>query len=229
MAADCRYTESIPDLDWSNINNKLFYENLTREYHDVFSQKSDLDASPDINSISNLVKNAHHIFEIGAGYGRVIDAARYINPKTKITGIEICKHMCCSLRKAYQKNHNIQIIQGNFINFDHHSINGIDLITIMWSTISTFNQLEHIYCLKKSYDSLIISGSLVIDSCFHNRDMAIKDGNYIANIKGLNHYGYMMPLNDIRAIAIEIGFKQVETQKYLTPNGIERYLTICTK
>jgi SAM-dependent methyltransferase len=151
--------EQVSYQDWSNEDNRAFYQNMSIDEFKHFSIPSHLAEKKDIQNISKLISAAYSILEVNAGFGRVIDGVFELRFKGEVTAIERMPSFCQYLRKKYRQR--CHIIEGDILFYDFKD--KYDVILFMWSSIAEFSPSEQRYLIVKLSKLLNTGGHIVID------------------------------------------------------------------
>jgi SAM-dependent methyltransferase len=214
-------------LTWDNFDNNAFYEIIKADGLKKFAERRGLAAGCDIELLKPIWSKASSILEIGAGYGRVINALLSKNYTGKISAIERCASMMDALIKTYSNKINL------FKN-DLHNLGDIDekfdVILWLWSGIGDFSKEEQPIIVKHLKKLLQENGTLIIDTIAmdimpleviqHDRQL------YTINVNEYVKYIYEPNTAEIKQYAKEAGFKNFECTSYQTDSSYERLLYI---
>jgi len=103
--------DNASEINWSNADNKEFYEHFSFEEHQKYLALAGLSHNPDIEQIKDYILSASSILDVGPGYGRVIEAARKLGYQGKYTGVEFSHHLADYLKENYKDE---EIIEESF-------------------------------------------------------------------------------------------------------------------
>lgn len=212
---------------WSNKDNIPFYESLSVESFKGYAQKGGFSDCCDLDCVSVYLKQAKHIFEVGAGYGRVIDYLLENCPNAQITAIERSQQLCSYLNRLYQNT--VELIHADLINFE--TTRKFDAILWMWSNISDFSKEEHLILLKKLIAWLNPGGKFIMDILLDNFEhdyVAYTDSkNY--EVRGQEQevlHGYMPSSKEIEGYAELLHLDIKESIEYKTTTGRRRQIFV---
>lgn len=141
--------------------NKKFYDAISHAHLHNLVKMCGLQANVDLLPLKNRIKNARSILEVGAGYGRVIDFMRAVNPSAKIDTIEYSHALCATLRSQY--NDTVAIIETDLTKIKPKTLGKYSLITWMWGSIIDIDPTQRLKFLKKIYRALRVGGTIIID------------------------------------------------------------------
>jgi SAM-dependent methyltransferase len=221
--------ESLSDITWSNADNKEFYENFSYDEYQKYLSLAGLSSNPDINLIHDYIISAASILDVGPGYGRVFEAAKKMEYKGKLTGVEFSRPLVGYLKSKYQ---NYKVIEENFLKYK--SSEKYDLILMMWTTISVFSPVkEQEECFEQCSYLMNDTGFCVIDLLLSNTlDEAISHGSkeYITASPSTNitHYGYIPSILELIRYAAKAGLAIRKILEYKAGTA-ERCLVIFGK
>jgi 2-polyprenyl-3-methyl-5-hydroxy-6-metoxy-1,4-benzoquinol methylase len=221
--------ENSSDINWTNADNKLFYENLSFDDYQKYLSLAGLTNNPDIELIKDYILSASSILEVGPGYGRVIEAAKNIGYQNKFTAIEFSHSLANNLKDKYKDD---VIIEESFLESTCQI--KFDLILMMWTTLSVFNPInEQQACFYQCAKMMEDNGYCVIDLLLSNSaDKAIlhtASETYITNAENnTTHYGYGPSILELIRYAATAGLAVRQIKEYRAATA-ERCLVILGK
>jgi phospholipid N-methyltransferase len=124
--------------NWHNLDNNNYYENVSPEEFKKFAQIGGFDDNCDIELIYPFIKNTQTLIEIGAGYGRVVNALLSRNYPGKIAALERSNNFFNYLKRLYDKK--ADLIHGDVALLAQHDT--YDAVLYMWSNLSEWPKNE---------------------------------------------------------------------------------------
>lgn len=218
------------EVFYTNNQNRAFYENLTCKQYDVFAKLSGLQECEDIFAMYPYLQNANSILEVGAGFGRAINAFGCIRPDAEIHALEQCGHMCEYMADQYFCMTNVEIIQGDILDSRNKRLGKYDLVTLLWSTLTAFAPEEQLQCLKKCVNRLTKGGHFVVDLYASSAasNLQFEDGThqmYITESNGNQHFGAIPSEKELLRMARQAKLCLIESIFYESA-GVKRKLYI---
>jgi SAM-dependent methyltransferase len=211
--------------------NISFYENLELSKYQDFAKVSGLFDREDVLALLPYLSNAKSILEVGAGFGRAVDALLCFCPTAKITALEVCSHMCYYMQRRYIDDFNIRVVQADFLGSSlvHHSY---DLITMFWSTLTSFSVDEQQRCFCRMANLLTEDGKFALDlfegssSKEHQglKKDAIKNGVYTTQVLGRRVCGWILSDDVLKKMAGNAGLKLIDQINYQANDVNRRFL-----
>jgi ubiquinone/menaquinone biosynthesis C-methylase UbiE len=215
--------------------NISFYENLELTNYEDFAKASGLADREDVLALLPYLSQAKSILEVGAGFGRAVDALLCFCPTAKITALEVCSHMCHFMQRRYIDDFNVRVIQADFLgsSLTHHSF---DLVTMFWSTLTSFSIEEQQRCFHRMAKLLTENGRFAVDlfessHCKQHQGLKkslTKNGIFTTEVLGHRVCGWFMPDEDLKTMAQKAGLKLSEQIRYQA-NDVQRRFLIFTR
>jgi hypothetical protein len=211
--------------------NISFYENLELSKYQDFAKVSGLSDREDVLALLPYLSNAQSILEVGAGFGRAVDALLCFCPNAKITALEICSHMCHYMQRRYVDDFNVRVVQADFLgsSLTHYSY---DLVTMFWSTLTSFSIDEQQRCFYRMANLLTKNGKFALDlfqgsnSKEHQglKKDAIKNGVYTTQVLGRKVCGWILSDEVLKEMAAKAGLKLIDQIDYEAHDVSRRFL-----
>jgi SAM-dependent methyltransferase len=221
--------DNVSDVNWSNSDNKEFYEQLSFEEYQKYLALAGLTNNPDIEQIKDYILPSSFILEVGPGYGRVIDGVRKLGYKGKFTGVEFSHHLADYLKENYKDS---EIIEESFL--DYKDNRKYDLVLMMWTTLSVFSPLnEQQECFYQCAKMLSDDGHCVIDLLLSNsakEAITNKSSQFYATYARNNttHYAYGPSILELMRYVAKAGLAVRQIREYKAATA-ERCLVILGK
>lgn len=214
---------------WVNADNANFYNNVPIDFFVKVAAQGGLDNGCDILAINQYIKKAESILEVGAGYGRVIDAVLKQGFCGRLTAIERNPVLYEHLQEKF--GNKVKII------FDDIACatlpNKYDLILWMWTGICEFSKIEQCSVVNNLSKSLNTNGFIVIDvipsECATQNAMDCDKHNRIITTPYGNNYCYLPDSFEIKEYANYSQLKQCKKIIYTTKTNKMNHLHIFQK
>ena len=215
--------------EWINEENNLFYDSIQTIGLKKFAAIAGLSTGCDLDILKPYWSKTRSILDIGAGYGRAINYLLQHDYKGTITAIERNNSFFEYLVKHYSHYQNITLLQKDFLTLPNFN-EQFDLIIILWLGIADFSKKQQVIIFKKLRELLNDRGTIIIDTLpdhiqplfsedLGDRNCLIKSDN--ASIKS-----YLVSADEIKMLAKNSGFPNIEKISYHTTTQRERWLHI---
>jgi len=156
--------DSAPDgdlLHWTNDDNQHAYYNqpAIKQVLPGFAVLGGLDSGCDIDAVFDYIASAKRLLEVGAGYGRVVDALLRHSFTGAVEVVERSDVFCEELKRF-----------GDKITVHHQDVRGFkpdepyDVVLSMWSGISDFPSAEQPGLVQTLSGFLCVGGRLILDT-----------------------------------------------------------------
>lgn len=158
--------DSRENLECTNDQNDFFYNELTLQEFRMFAETAGIHNGSDIDNLTDYIKNAGSILEIGAGYGRVIEFIRSLNTDSHITAIERNKKYYQYLISCYEGS--VELFNTDIKQYKFNK--SYSLILWLWAGFTEFSKSEQASLLQHLSHGLADDGKIVIDLIAHDAD-----------------------------------------------------------
>ena len=159
---------------WSNTDNLYPYNNQPLGILEKFTFTSDISDNKDVDIIyDKLIKPSSSVLELGAGYGRVLRELITRGYEGKLSCVERDHKFCNILRRDFSSAVNIYCSDISTLDFNEK----FDLILWMWSGFAEFSKCEQPLMLGKLSSSISISGHMVIDTIYLDKNTSENQRN----------------------------------------------------
>lgn len=211
---------------WSNRDNKQFYEACDHKSMTQFAKRCGLETCPDLALILPILHPADHVLEVGAGYGRVLDAL-LANGMTKITAIERSKTLFHVLEEKYAGQ--VELYCHDILKF--RSFSAFNAILMMWTVISDFSYQEQQELLQHLCTMMGPNAIMVIETFSHqqqpvNASVSWENQAYKIYFQDTVLSGYSPERYQLEQMANQVGLKLVEHLPYLAKGNVARELFV---
>ncbi|MFN3234938.1 MAG: class I SAM-dependent methyltransferase [Gammaproteobacteria bacterium] len=221
-------TDSTQDNNarWSNQDNAAFYENVTAQGLQELAEKAGLCAGCDIDPLWSYIKNASSLLEVGAGYGRVIDALLKRQFAGKITALERSQSLFTYLQDRFSHDQ-VDLHYADILSYCEKTVKKFDVILFLWSGIADFPQDEQLELVRVLSRRLRKNGMLIIDALpgfvvpLCSEKTSFKDAYKLSHN---NSVVYMQNIffENIKKYARISKFKKIGSYSYFTDSDRER-------
>lgn len=200
---------------WGNLDNREFYEKISLHGFLELLSLSGLTKNQDVVLISDHIKNANSILDIGGGFGRIINACQQLGYKNDLATIEYTNHYAEFLKNNFK---DCQIVEDDFLTYPFNR--KFDLLLMMWTTISIFSPIEQKLCFKKCAKLLNAGGYCVIDllisnACDEAKANKSKEYCFTDQDTGVEHHGYVPTTFEIIQAAARAKLAVREIREYI--------------
>ncbi len=211
--------------------NIAFYEHLALPKYEEFAKASGLADREDVLALLPYLNKVKSILEVGAGFGRAVDALLCFCPEAQITALEICPHMCHFMQRRYMEDFNVRVLQADFLcsTLPHQAV---ELVTLFWSTLSSFSLKEQQQCFHKISNVLAEGGRVVIDlfessSSKTHQGLKLKSREtkiFTTEVLGRKVFGWLPGDAELLEMARQAGFKLLDQIPYHAHEVKRRFL-----
>ncbi len=146
---------------WDNTDNQNFYNTVGVEGLQHLAGIAGIENNCDLKQLKPYWINANNILEVGAGYGRVINALRENGYCGEITAIERNTHFCDYLKEQYKEH--TTILAMDIMACDDLE-QRFDCILFLWGGFVEFSAYQQLIVIKKLSTLLTTNGLIIIDS-----------------------------------------------------------------
>lgn len=148
-------------LGWTNDDNQRAYYNqpAIKQVLPGFAELGGLHGGCDIDAAFDYIAGAKRLLEVGAGYGRVVDALLRRGFQGAVDVVERSQVFCGELKRF-----------GDKITVHHQDVRAFkpdepyDVVLSMWSGISDFPSAEQASLVETLSGFLCIGGRLILDT-----------------------------------------------------------------
>lgn len=214
--------------DWSNEDNSAFYEHHCTTLEE-WAKQGGLATWPDLLTITDYIKPANTILEVGAGYGRVLDYLMMHYPKKELSALERSQHFSHQLEKKYGKN--VTLYPTDVKMF--YAEKRYDLILWLWSGLTDFAQFEQAAVLNHLARFLDPNGRLIVETFPHDEVPANGSINqpqtYQLTADSMQLHGYIPSPVEMEEYADVVGLKIETIRQYRTSSDRMRKLYVIKK
>lgn len=211
---------------WENKDVAEYYENVPVELLKEYAIKGGIDSGCDLKLSYKWLKDSTPVLELGAGYGRVIEALLANGYDGEIYAIERSNNLFQHLKEKFKNFKNVHLIQSDLLQFNPSK--KFQSIVWMWSNISEFPREQQLSVLKHITQWLSVDGSLVIETISHEltpkNASFCKDQYYVVSTEYGTAYGYVPSVKEVLEYGRLLGFKILEPLPYKTETGRDRIL-----
>jgi len=217
--------------NWTNENNKLFYESVSPELMHEHAISEGLEFCYDVDQIMQYLAPHHSILEVGAGYGRVVAYLRSHGFRS-ISTIERSVKCCRWLEELYRSKIDLFFTNDlrKFTAFAEEC--AFYAALWMWDGITEFAKEEQHKVLEIVVSSLKRKGKLFVDvlSTSQNQDQAVSssDQHHVISVGDNSIYRYYPTEQEIRSYCQIPIVQDVEVKEYETFTGKKRSLYTIT-
>ncbi len=210
-----------------NATNVEFYRNIKVERFKEFADLIGLGSSVDVDVIYPKIKDAKVIYELGAGYGRVVSALLRKGFTGRVVALERSPELV-----SYLKVHlppEVTIRQEDYKCFEAKE--KPDVFMWMWSGVLELSRTEQeraiIYLAKK----LPLTGRLIaeipLEIRYVGRDM--QNRKIKVQTEWGTFDGYLPTHEELARYAKKAGFRNLERVEYQTSVGLHRCFYVMQK
>lgn len=212
---------------WSNKDNIDYYEHVPVERFRQYAVLGGFETGCDIDIIyDDYLASANSIMDVGAGYGRALQAILDRNYEGKLIAIERSNNFCRYLKKHFSSDTDIFHTDIS----DFQPITPVDIVLSLWSNISEWPKQEQVGILKKLSTFCIPGGFLILDTISHLIiPLNIKQcsgQSYSSESEYGNTYGYTPSPEEISLYSLKIGARCIRQIPYKTDTGRDRVIHI---
>jgi len=228
------YFETVEKLDTKSLGYKQnlnSYNHLNLRDYESFAEASGLLEREDVFVLLPYLLKAESILEVGAGFGRAIDALISVVPTAEIMALEACPHMCQFMQKRYINNFNVRVFQSDFL--QQKISRKFDFIGMFWTTLMSFSPQEQQACFHQASKLLLPKGKFAVD-LFESSTRAphrrLSKELKMVSTELLGHrFFFWAPTNqELFEMALKSGLKPYDQLRYQV-NGVSRRFVIFEK
>lgn len=210
-----------------NDTNLYFYEKIEIDRFHEFAKIIGLEKGIDIKSIYHLVENDEVIAEVGAGYGRAINALLESGFNGKIYGVERVTHLVSYMSHYYADDTKVDILQDDVKKLSLPE--QVDTILWIWSGILELSLIEQQEALIQLRQYLKTAGKVILETPYQEVKYIGKKSNDNF-IRFETDWGkieaYLSTYDDIKAISKKAGFNKLDKILYKTETDLTRIFYI---
>jgi trans-aconitate methyltransferase len=209
--------------------NIPFYRKINIERFRELAKLIGLERSPEIDLIFPQIAQARTVVELGAGYGRIVNALLDKGFQGNIIAIERSPELLEYLREQFAHCASVSIHETDFRHFKPES--KVDAALWMWSGVLEFSPEEQEATIENIGQQLSPGGVLVIE--------IPDDIKYVGQRLDLHHIrvetewgtllAYMPSHEEMLRFARKAGFARTEVIRYITATGLKRMLYLMIK
>lgn len=215
-----------------NDKNIDFYKKINLDKFKEFARLIGLDTKIDIDFIYPYVQSAKILVELGAGYGRVIEALLEKGFQGQIIAFERVSELMNHLSRQFghQKfNKKITLIEADFKYYPFPE--KVDAVLWLWSGFLEYSKIEQAENVKRIYANLTDKGILVIEIPVEVKHVGKHEDNQIIKVE--TEWGtieaYMPRYEELLEYATQAGFIGIERLDYATTTNLKRSIYIFRK
>ncbi|MBT33469.1 MAG: hypothetical protein CMO01_27720 [Thalassobius sp.] len=212
-----------------NDANLSFYEKIDINRFIEFAKIIGLSNGADIKAINSEFCDAKVIAEIGAGYGRAIEAIINENFQGKIYAVERVAHLVSYMKHQFASNEHVEIIHDDAKKLKLPE--KIDCFLWLWSGIMELSLDEQENALKELKNQLNPGGKVIIETPYE-KVKYIGEKSPDNFVKFETDWGkleaYLSTLEELQGICEKAGFKSIRTKLYNTESDLTRIFYIYT-
>jgi|GEM_PF-969044 len=222
-------SQEIPTTLHKKINdtNLSFYEKIEIDRFHEFAKIIGLENGIDIKSIYHIIENNEVIAEVGAGYGRAINALIDSGFSGKIYGVERVSHLVSYMSHHFASNDSVEILQDDVKKITLPE--QVDTILWIWSGILELSLIEQQEALIQLKKHLKPEGKIILETPYEDVKFIGKksNDNYIRFETDWGKIeAYLSTYDDIKAISKKAGFNKLEKRLYKTEADLTRVFYI---
>lgn len=220
--------EKLDKLDsWTNQDCARYYDQIPVKELANFTVVGGFEDGCDVDLAYNQIRSKKKLLDVGAGYGRAIDALLRKGYSGMITALERCEKLYEFMSARYLEDPTVKVVQGDIMTYSFKGT--FDAILLMWSNISEFSPPEQPKLLERLASVLDPDGILVIETISptlepKNVHTVGKKQSYVAHSKYGTAYGYTPTKSEIIDYLRTINLNLLNTIKYRTKTGRDRIL-----
>lgn len=143
---------------WTNKDNELIYEQMPIEHFKTLANKIGFSNGEELEHVRDYVLDASSALDVGGGYGRILKKIKEINPKAQISAVERNQRLAAYLREQFPS---ATILENDFLDITLDQ--RFDLVTLMWSELTEYNQKEQSVLIAKMQSLLTPNGRVIIE------------------------------------------------------------------
>ncbi|GAB4190745.1 MAG: hypothetical protein OHK0057_22820 [Thermoflexibacter sp.] len=215
-----------------NDKNIDFYKKINLDKFKEFARLMGLDTKIDIDFIYPYIQSAKILVELGAGYGRVIEALLEKGFQGQVVAFERVSELMNHLRSQFDNekfNEKITLIEADFKYYPFPE--KVDVVLWLWSGFLEYSKIEQIQNVKRIYANLTDRGALVIEIPIEVKHLGKHEDHQIIKVE--TEWGtieaYMPRYEELLDYAAQAGFAGVERLDYATTTNLKRAIYIFRK
>jgi SAM-dependent methyltransferase len=210
-----------------NDENLNFYENIEINRFSEFAKIIGLDKGVDIEEIFHLIKDTEVIAEIGAGYGRAINAILDRGYTGKVYAVERVAHLASYMCHHFANKDSVNILQDDVKKLSLPE--KVNAVLWIWSGILELSLSEQQEALIRIKTQLKPHGRVILETPYQDVKFIGKksNDNYIRfETEWGKIEAYLSTYEDIKQISKKAGFNNVEQLLYKTATDLTRVFYI---
>jgi phospholipid N-methyltransferase len=188
-----------------------------------------IDSGCDVAIIKPYILKSSAIFEVGAGYGRVLEHIVKTGYEGNISAIEYNPKFCNILQESFSEH--VDILNEDLC--ETNITKKFDCILWLWNGISDFSKQKQPEVLQKLLNMLIPGGVLIFDTFPLIADplysIKIKEKEYYIKVNQETIRVYCPTLDDVNNYGDYLNVTERKHVEYLTDIGRKRIMHIFTK
>ena len=210
-----------------NDSNLSFYEKIDINRFSEFAKIIGLQNGVDINAIYDELTDSKVIAEIGAGYGRAIQAILNNGFNNKIYAVERVTHLVSFMKHQFAEYENVNIIHDDVKKLQLPE--KVDRFLWIWSGIMELSLIEQEHALSNLKKQLKPGGKIILETPYENVKFIGKKStdNFV---KFETNWGkleaYLSTYEELQIICEKTGFKSINTKLYNTESDLTRIFYI---
>jgi SAM-dependent methyltransferase len=210
-----------------NATNVEFYRNIKVERFMEFAELIGLGTSVDVDVIYHLVRDARIVYELGAGYGRVVQSLVRKGFEGRVVALERSPELVNYLRRNLPTE--VVVRQDDYMQFEVTELP--DVFLWMWSGVLELSRTEQERAIVSLAKKLPLGGRLIaeipLEIRFVGRDM--RNRKIKVQTEWGSFDGYLPSHEELLHHARRAGFRQVEQLEYETASGLRRCFYVMHK
>jgi trans-aconitate methyltransferase len=214
-------------IQWGNIDNNEYYENVSVEQFQHFAMLGGFDDGRDVDLIFPYIESSSSLVELGAGYGRVVDALHDRSYQGAITLVERSSNFFKYLVQRYQQDE-VCLIHADIATLDKHD--RYEVALYMWSNLSEWPKSEQPNVIKKLCSWVQPGGVLVLETIDASQkplnSSSYENQGYCFDSQYGKVHGYNASVEEVDHYAKEVGLVLVERIAYTTETSRKRFLHV---
>ncbi len=210
-----------------NDENLGFYQKIEIERFSEFAKIIGLETGVDIDEIYEIIKKDKVLVEIGAGYGRAIQALLKKGFKERVYAVERVNHLVNYMRHLFVEQENVKLILKDvkYLKLPEKA----DTILWVWSGILELSLKEQEEALLQLKEQLKPHGKIIIETPYQDVKFIGKKStdNYIRFETDWGKIeAYLSTFQDIKLMSEKVCFNKLEKKLYKTNKDLTRVFYI---
>lgn len=213
--------------------NRSFFETAPDGWLEALAEQKGLNTNADLELILPLIRDqlttSHYAFEIGFGFGRVIEWIRKLAPAKKIVAIDHSSKFNDLVRNKFQGS--VTLLNKSIESFKLNV--KIDLALWMWAGIFELDNSNKFSAFRNISDAMYENGLLVVEFpeniVGHNIEECAEKNSLIVNTEFGTLNIYRTNALDLEDCAKKCGFDLVKDIVYSPQVGVLRRILIFKK